>query len=232
MASYRVLLLLFCLSSATAWAQPKFVKPVKTHSRNTRISFGAGVTNSVLFLSRNIKEDNEALGLNLNLTYGISRLMRAELEYTRYREIAIAPTWYDIRAYTVEANLHFISKFPESKAYFYPMFGVSYNVFSGFFTGVNDFLNLAAFYESNSRAVTRWVGVNTGLGIERFFGRVSVFGECKMRTGISEEYSELTIMDVCYSAGVRLNLRARSVYGLFRGTRSRYLLRTQEKEDW
>jgi hypothetical protein len=213
-------------------SQVRVVKPVKKEkARNTRFSMGAGVTRSVLFLARNTRENNDAYGMNVNLTYGINRLVRVNIEYTDYFPINIAPTWYNVNAATMEANMHFISKFQASKTYFYPMFGVSYNVFEGEFTGQNDFLNLRTLYTAGQVVKSRWGGVNAGLGIEQFIRPWSIFGEFKMRIGISEGYNDLTILDVCYSAGVRYYIRTRSVHGLFSGTRSRYLLDTRDG-DW
>src|SRR5687767_6413341 len=106
----RLFLALILLLPAIGEAQHRVrvVKPVKkAKPESTRLSIGAGITESVLFLARNTREDNEAKGINLNLSYGITRLLRANVEVTRYFPIDIAPTWYDIKAYTVEANMHF-----------------------------------------------------------------------------------------------------------------------------
>jgi hypothetical protein len=156
--------------------------------------------------------------------------VRINAEYTNYRPINIAPTWYGINAHTFEANVQVISKFQDSRTFFYPLLGVSYNVFSGYFTGLNDFLNLRALYDVNQQVRTTWGGVNAGVGLEHFFPPLSIFGECKMRVGVSEGNNVFTIMDVCYSAGLRINLRARTLYGIFGGTRSRYLLDTRETD--
>jgi hypothetical protein len=229
MSPFRLPALFLLLLPLLCESQVKTVKPVnKEKPRNTRLSIGGGITRSVLFLARNVGEDNDAYGANANISYGLTRLMRLNVEYTNYRPINIAPTWYDINAFTVEANMQFISKFQDSKTYFYPLVGISYNVFSGYFTGLNDFLNLRSLYQINQQVKTRWTGVNAGLGIEQFFPPFSVFGECKMRVGVSEGYNDLTIMDVCYSAGIRYNIRTRSLHNLFGGTRSRYLLDTRD----
>ena len=53
----------------------------------------------------------------------------------------------------------------------------------------------------------------------------------KMRIGVNEGNKQLTILDVCFAAGLRFNMRAPSIYRLFKGTRSRYLLDTREQED-
>jgi hypothetical protein len=209
-------------------AQVRYVKPVVTHSKRTTFGIGAGMTRSVLFLSRNINDDNDATGFNFNAVYGISRLMRLNAEYTFYRPLDIAPTWLNIRARTLEVNMHFIARLTRSKAFFYPIFGISYNVFNGYFTGKNDFFNLASKYPVNRRVITRWVGLNVGTGYEHYIKPVSIFIDYKMRAGVSDEQRQFNIIDVCFSAGLRYNLRVRSIYSIYKGTRGRYFLDSED----
>ncbi|MDX2174663.1 MAG: hypothetical protein SFY56_16280 [Bacteroidota bacterium] len=212
--------LLFCLG----YSQVRIIKPVKTHSKTTNLSFGLGAARSVVFLNRNVKENNDANGLQASLIYGGGNLFRFGCEYTFYKPIDIAPTWYDIKAHTIEANVHIIARFKNTDAFFYPLFGLSYNTFSGYFTGKNDFLNLADKYKTNQIAVTNWVGLNVGTGYELFFKRMSLFLDYKMRVGFSDGKKQLNIMDVCFNAGLRYNLKVPSIYNLFKGTRNRYFL--------
>ena len=205
-------------------AQVKVVKPVKTRAKTTNLAIGFGAAKSVLYLNRNVKENNDASGLQASLVYGGSNIFRFSFEYTFYRPIDIAPTWYDIKASTFEANMHVIARFKNTDAIFYPLIGISYNTFSGFFTGKNDFLNLVDKYKPNQRAVTQWLGVNIGTGYELFLKRVSFFLDYKMRVGFTDGKKQLNIIDVCFGGGIRYNLKAPSIYKLFRGTRSRYLL--------
>lgn len=223
-----VLLILF--SSASLIAQVRIVKPVVTKPRSTNFGIGAGVTRSVVYLNRNVKANNEATGFHGAIVYGGARLVRVGVEYTYYRPLKIEPTWYDVNAHTVEANMHLIARFKDSKAYFYPVFGFSYNIFSGYFTGENDHLNLRSMYRKNSYVTSAWGGVNAGLGYEYFLRPASIYIDYKMRVGISEGTEQLNIMDVCISAGVRFNVKTRSIYRLFRGTRSRYMLDTRDND--
>jgi hypothetical protein len=230
----------FLFLSGTSFSQRKVVKPVakqavkpvNKHPKKTNFGMGAGLTRSVIYLARNVKANNDATGFNTSLVYGGAKLTRASLEYTYYRPIDIAPTWYDIHASTVEFNVHIMARFRTKQAYFYPLFGLSYNTFSGTFTGINDFLNLSSLYSKNERVVTRWLGVNLGTGYEYYFKPGSFFLDYKMRVGITEGNKQLNIQDVCISAGLRFNLRVPSFYSLFiyKGTRSRYLLDTEDPD--
>lgn len=209
-------------------AQVRVIKPVKTRPLTTKLGVGAGMAGSVLYLSRNVKENNEAYGYQLSMVYGGEHLLRGSLEYTGYQSMDIAPTWYNVRANTIELNLHVIARFSEGKAIFYPIFGLSYNSFSGFYTGVRDFLNLNALYPDNTDVVTRWWGFNAGTGYEYYIKRLSLFLDYKMRIGVNEGYGDLNILDVCLSAGLRYNLIVPTPYGLFKGPRNRYRLNKVE----
>lgn len=227
--TYFILLVL--LSSQVTFSQSrpvpkKSVTPPKKHPKRTDLAIGLGVTRSVVYLARNVKPDNDATGLNASLVYGGSRLFRVSLEYTRYAEMNMAPTWYDVKANTMELNGHVLAHFKNKNAYFYPLFGISYNRFSGFYTGNNDFLNLSEYYKKNTQVSTNWFGLNVGTGYELFFKPGSFFLDYKMRIGVTRGYNQINIQDVCISAGFRFNFRAPSIYRIFSpgGLRSRYLL--------
>ncbi len=224
MTKYTTYTLLLVLFSHFIFSQVRIVKPVKTRPTTTNFAFGFGAARSVLFLNRNVKENNDANGLQASLIYGGSNIFRFSLEYTHYKQINIDPTWYNIKASTMEANMHIIARFKNTDAFFYPLIGLSYNTFSGYFTGKNDFLNLSDKYKINQTALTQWLGVNIGTGYELFFKKISVFLDYKMRVGFADGKHQLNIMDVCFSTGLRYNLKAPSIYKLFKGPRNRYLL--------
>lgn len=225
-----LLVLTLCLILLKSPAQVRVVKPVKTKPLTTRLGLGAGIAGSVLYLERNVKENNEALGYHFSVVYGLGRLFRSSLEYTYYQTKDIAPTWYNVKANTLEWNLHIMARFSEGKAYFYPLFGLSFNSFSGYFTGVNDFLNLKALYGTDTQVNNHWLGINAGAGYEYYFRRLSFFVDYKMRVGVSDSYESINIMDVCLSSGLRFNLRVPTLYGLYRGTRSRYTLKVNPND--
>jgi len=211
-------------------AQVRVIKPIKTRALYTNLGVSSSVMRSVLFLSRNVKQNNDALGFHTAVVYGGDKLFRTSVEYTSYKKINIEPTWYNIKANTIEFNLHVLARFKKTKAYFYPLFGLSYNSFSGYFTGLNDFLNLTEKYAKNETATTNWFGLNVGTGYEFFFRQISVFGEYKMRVGTSSK-NQLNIMDVCYNFGLRYNLIIPSVYKLFSGTKNRYSLKPTKNQN-
>lgn len=226
---YLAILQFFCV---TTFAQLKVIKPVVTHSKWTNFALGYGRSRSVVYLNRNVKQDNDARGNHFSLIYGGAHLLRFSAEYTHFNLKDISPTWYNIKANTFEANIHFLARLKESKAFFYPIFGLSYNFFRGYFTGQNDFLNLRSIYPTNQTVVTRWLGLNVGTGFEYYFRPGSFFVDYKMRLGKAQGTEHFNIMDVCFSAGFRFNMKVPSIYQIFRGTRSRYSLKTEGKDNW
>ncbi|MBL7919865.1 MAG: hypothetical protein JNJ40_06095 [Bacteroidia bacterium] len=220
---YRLIILFsFVFIYQNVFCQVRIIKHVKHYPPQTNLSIGGGLNRSVLILTRNVKNDNDALGFNFSLTYGGAKLLRGKIEYTHYNRIDIEPTWYNIKSSTLEINLQALARFKKTRAYFYPLFGLSYNLFSGYFTGKNDFLNIGEKYKKNTIARTNWFGINTGVGYEYSFKKISIVGEYKMRVGNSGP--QLNIMDVCFSFGLTYHLKVPSIYKIFSGTKNRYFL--------
>lgn len=209
---------------------PRTKKPVEPFDNNakkeegmTNFQIGGGIMGSVLYLSRNIKEDNDALGYTINANYGGHKLLRFSVQYTKYFPINIEPTWYTIKANTIEANVEILARFKNNKTFLYPYGGISYNTFRGYFTGADDFLNLREKYEPNSYVSSYWLGLNVGTGMEHAIGRfIVLFVDYRMRVGKTEERAGFNIMDVCYSGGIRLKLWVPSLHKLYRGVGDKY----------
>lgn len=132
----------------------------------------------------------------------MNNFVRVSCLYTRFNPINIKPTWLDVKANTYESNLEIIARFPNKKTLLYPFVGISYNTYSGFFTGESDYLNLREYYPINSTVKNQWLGVNLGTGLEHNFGIVGLFLDYRMRVGKQE--TAINIMDVCYTGGIKI----------------------------
>jgi hypothetical protein len=228
------LLILALAGSEDSFAQAKkTTKPKKSNNLHTtdvkkdkgldytNLQIGAGLMGSVLYLSRNVKEKNDAKGWTIVANYGGHKLLRISAQYTHYIPINIAPTWYTIKANTYEANVEVMARFNDNKTFLYPFAGLSYNVFKGYYTGFNDYLNLREKYTPNTTVSSRWLGLNVGTGLEHTFGMITLFGDYRMRVGKQEE-GGVNIMDVCYSAGLRLRLFVPKLHKVYRGVKAKY----------
>ncbi len=168
------------------------------------VSFRLGTNLSVVHLTRNIKENNNELGYSGGAIYSLNNFVRVSALYTQYKKIDIEPTWYNIKAKSIEANLEILAKFPNNKTFFYPFVGLSYNTYNGFFTGEEDYLNLKETYKINSIIKSQYVGFNIGTGLEHNFGILGLFADYRMRVGRQEK--AINIMDVCFTGGLKINI--------------------------
>jgi hypothetical protein len=208
--SFLILCLLnvFCLDTYFAQikkpvdSKPLPIKPVK-EKKYLKLSVKAGANLSVVYLARNIKEDNNEPGYSGGLTYEVNNFVRVSGLYTQFKPLNIAPTWLNVKAKTIEANLEVLANFPNGKTLLYPFAGVSYNSFSGLFTGESDYLNLKEFYQSNTIVKNNYLGLNLGTGIEHTFGVIGLYLDYRMRVG--KQDGNINIMDVCYTGGVKIH---------------------------
>lgn len=213
MRQIRFLIVIFVCISQLICAQTKKKLPV-TNPKNvktiplpkerdyTNLSMKAGANNSVIFLARNTKDNNNVLGYCAGLTYDVNNFVRVSSLYTHFKPINIEPTWFNIKANTFEVNLEVMAKFPNNKTLLYPFAGLSYNTFKGFFTGQLDYLNLKEYYKVNSEIKNNWLGLNLGTGIEHQFDFIGVFIDYRMRVGKQDKV--INIMDVCYTGGIKI----------------------------
>ena len=202
--SLMLLLTNSAFSQATKSAKTNSVTPSKKYKEPvyTRWSLKAGANLSVIYLARNIKEKNNEPGFCAGLTYEATDFVRISTLYSRFQPTNIKPTWLDVRASSYEINLEVMAKFPNKKTLLYPFVGFSYNTYRGFFTGESDYLGLREYYKVNSVVQNNWLGINLGTGLEHNFGILGVFLDYRMRVGREEE--AINIMDVCYTAGLKV----------------------------
>lgn len=208
---YKILLLLTFFTCSSFFLLGNQLPPSKKNTKikwnATKIQVGGGIARSVLYLSRNVKESNDATGYAFVANYGGTKLVRLSFQYTYYKPINIAPTWYTIKANTIEMNLELLARFNNNKTFLYPLTGLSYNNFKGYFTGQDDYLNLREHYTTNSTIKSSWLGVNIGTGIEHTIGPVVIFLDYRMRLGAAGgKFGNFNIMDVCYGGGLRLKI--------------------------
>lgn len=175
---------------------------IDTKKNYTTWSIKAGANISVIYLARNVKDNNNEPGYCAGLNYEINNFLRISSLYTRFRPVNIEPTWLNVKANTYEINLEIVAKFPNKRTLLYPFVGLSYNTYNGFFTGQLDYLNLKEFYPINSIIKNKWLGVNLGTGIEHNFGILGLFVDYRMRVGKQEK--AFNIMDVCYTGGLKV----------------------------
>jgi hypothetical protein len=207
----KILLICFLLhTSLSTFSQTNNALKTQTITSNstennrkyTIWSIKAGANISVIYLARNVKDNNNEPGNSAGINFEINNFVRISTLYSRFRPINIEPTWLNVKANTYESNLEVVAKFPNKKTLIYPFVGFSYNTYTGFFTGKSDYLNLKEYYPVNSTIKNKWLGFNLGTGLEHNFGIIGLFIDYRMRVGRQE--NGLNIMDVCYTTGVKI----------------------------
>ena len=215
--------------TATVAPKPAPKTTPKKETTYTRWSAKAGANISVVYLARNVKDNNNAPGFCGGINYEVNNFIRVSTLYSYFRPINIEPTWLNVRASSYEMNLEMVARFPNRKTLLYPFFGVSYNTYDGFFTGELDYLNLKEYYAANSVVRNRWLGLNFGTGMEHNFGILGVFVDYRMRVGKQEEGIGINIMDVCYTGGLKVTFPEGKGFKKFSQrfrTRNRFNLKT------
>jgi hypothetical protein len=187
------------LASKSATIAPAKIEKERPY---TRLSLKTGANISVIYLARNTKEKNNEPGYCGGITYEVNDFIRVASLITSFRPINIKPTWLNVKANTFELNMEILAKFPNKKTLLYPFVGLSYNTFSGYFTGELDYLNLREYYPINTTINNQWLGLNLGTGLEHNFGIVGLFLDYRMRVGKQDKV--FNIMDVCYTGGVKV----------------------------
>lgn len=211
-AQQSVLCLLMLLSTISFSQNKKNVskkgaeptEKVKRSVEYSRWNIKGGVNISVIYLARNVQESNNKPGFCGGIGYEVNNLIRVSGLYTHFQTIDIKPTWLQVKANTYELNMELMAKFPNKKTLVYPFFGLSYNTYKGFFTGESDYLNLREYYGTNITVKNHWMGLNVGAGLEHNFGIIGLFADYRMRLGKQE--NSLNIMDVCYTAGLKISI--------------------------
>lgn len=203
-------------------AKTKTINPTPKvkETQYMRWNLKAGANLSVVYLARNTKENNNEPGYCGGINFEVNNFLRLASLYTHFRPLNIEPTWRNIKANSYEINLEMVARFPNKKTLLYPFVGLSYNTFSGYFTGQRDFYNLKEYYKVNSTVTNNWLGLNVGLGFEHNFGIVGLFVDYRMRVG--KEEKTFNIMDVCYTGGLKVRLPYGKYAKQYFGSKDRY----------
>lgn len=228
--SLFIIFLFHSLSSQIGIQKKEKPKQEQKKSEEVNIICGISTVRSVVYLARNVNDNNNARGIGLLLNYEAGRVFRGSIEYSFFDKFDIAPTWNNVHAKTLEVNFAAMARSVDDRLIFYPMAGISYNVFDGFFTGVNDYLNLRSIYQQSTNVSGYWFGLNAGVGFDYNFENSAIFFNYKMRLGKTAGLPVFNIQDVCLSLGYRLKIKMYSnpFSHIFRNTRSRYTLKTRK----
>ncbi|MBK9284246.1 MAG: hypothetical protein IPM51_07970 [Sphingobacteriaceae bacterium] len=217
----------YLISTNLMVAQLHTVKPIVKKEKNTNLSIAASFVRSEIFLEQKIKEDSKPPGVSLRLAYSGKKITRLEIEYVHFFPRIIEPKWYAMNLNSLEANCHFTTRFNNTNAMFYPLIGISYYSFSGYFSGKNDSKNVARLYMPGTTILLNMLALNIGTGYEHRIKKIGLFAEYKLRfAGDNWGIKNFGIKDVCIAGGIKYYMHVKSLGTIFKGTRNRYFLNT------
>ena len=90
-------------------------KPIDLGRPFTRWSLKTGGNISVIYLARNVKDNNNEPGFCGGLNYEVNNFVRVSTLFTRFRPINIEPTWLNVKANSYEMNVEVVARFPNKK---------------------------------------------------------------------------------------------------------------------
>lgn len=219
--TYYLCLLVFCQGQ-------KHLSEKPLEKYKFEFGIGAGVSKSVVFLTRNIKEFNDAYGIYLQFSFNsINKLLRNEISFSNYNKIQIEPTWKNVKSWIFEHNINFMARFIKTDAMLFPTLGWCVSHYEGFFTGISDVQGLRARFNPNTLVSQYWFGLTFGVGAEKVFYPFSVGMYYKMRISNGDLIDKLSIVDVCYHFFIKYYFK-RFFSKKYLGPRGRYILKRSE----
>jgi hypothetical protein len=171
-----------------------------------RISVGGGVAFSTINMRI---EPLGQLKTGWNLRSGIrfKRRLGIAAEYTYQVNHGAEPAWENIRAYNLDVNLTYLYfNVSESNTKFYALNGVCFQQWVGEYKGPAAVNQDNLDYKVGDFKRFNWASLNAGIGFERRYDHVGLYGEFKFRFGKNSPSDPFGIVDVCGTVGAKINL--------------------------
>ncbi|MFI5151580.1 MAG: hypothetical protein ACHQRM_17785 [Bacteroidia bacterium] len=202
------LLFLFLVLKGTFNAQMLLGYSPNPHLRDTVITFSAGGGIAFSAVNMGIEPIGEIKrGYNGRLAVRFKRRIGLITEYTYQVKHDAIPAWGAIQASNIDLNLSYMYlTVGTSNTRFYGLIGACYQQWQGTYLGTPAFDRDIYNYVEGTKYNFSWVSMNLGIGFERYYKYAGLFGEFKFRFGrdyLSDSYS---IMDACFTLGLKKNL--------------------------
>jgi hypothetical protein len=146
-------------------------------------------------------------GWNFRSGVRFRRRLGLNAEYTYQVNHDAEPAWENIRAYNLDLNLTYLYfNVGESNTKFYALNGVCFQQWIGQYKGPAAVNQDNLDYKPGDFKRFNWASLNAGIGFERRYDYFGLYGEFKFRFGKNNPSDPFGIVDVCGSAGVKINL--------------------------
>jgi len=171
-----------------------------------RISLGGGMVFSTVNVGLEpVGEIKSAINGRLNVKF--RRRLGLSAEFTNQFQHDALPAWGMISSRTFDLNLNYMYfHVAQTSSIFYGLIGACFQQWKGTYLGTPAFTKDIYDYQIGEQKSFNFPSVNLGIGFERFYKQVGVFGEFKFRFGQDFVYDSFGIVDVCVSLGAKINL--------------------------
>ena len=163
---------------------------------------GGGLSFSTININKDM-EGHARCGLNLKAGMKFSPVCRITSEFTNQFSYNIEPSWKHINSQSYELNANFLANLEGADASFYTITGISYQRWSGDFTGINHFYHLIDLGTTPKTYSYSWGSFIAGCGFEKKLNEFSLFGEFKYRISKKQVNVPLNIIDAGYTIGLK-----------------------------
>jgi hypothetical protein len=215
----KTLPLIFILTSVSFGSIP-FPK-IKVDSANFKnpkgIYLALAGTYSSVDVYKNYLQNPFRIGYSPRLCWEFSNTFRLSFEYTVLPSFAFSPSWNNLRATNLEINLQFMARIKDEFSIFYATLGLCQHSWRGDFVSQSVFYDAIVKYQPGTSIERSWVGLNTGVGIERAFKYFEIFAEYRYRFSKVDE--ALAVSDVAICFGIKRKIPFKKI---FRGLKDRY----------
>jgi hypothetical protein len=197
------------------------VPKIKTDSANFKnpkgIYLALAGTYSSVDVYKNYLQNPFHIGYSPRVCWEFSNTFRLSLEYTILPGFSFSPSWNNLRATNLEINLQFMARIKDEYSIFYATIGACQHSWRGDFISQSVFYDAIVNYQPGTSIDKSWIGLNTGVGVERAFKYFEVFAEYRYR--FSKVDATLAVSDVAVCLGIKRKIPFKKI---FKGLKDRY----------
>jgi hypothetical protein len=182
--------------------------PVSKHPRDSLLHISVGGALAFSTVNMGIEPIGEIkTGLNGRLSIRFRRRLGITGEFTDQLHHDALPAWGGIEARNYDLNLNYLYlNVGQSNTHFYGIVGACLQQWKGTYQGVPVFTKDIYDYQQGEVVNFNWTALNLGIGFERFYHHLALFGEFKFRFGQNYPDEPFGIVDVCFTVGTKINL--------------------------
>jgi hypothetical protein len=174
-------------------------------------SMAGSVMRTHLNFNKSDIEDTYSNAVEGRLLIDNGKSFRIAISGEHVPKVNLDPVWMNIKSNFINLDFHYVRRGEGSKSFFYGIFGITTEFWSGFYTGQNDqVMNLRYFHNFiNKQYSTVYPGISMGIGCEVKIGDyIGLYGEWRVRVCQTEKIRDINIgiNDHLVNLGLKIDL--------------------------